>query len=1266
MPSFLAEINIVGGTLASSEYFFDIYIRSCTGGTWTQIATNVNYSGFPYSFNLYSYLGDVYCYEYRVVEVNLLSECSGSETYPSPTPTNTLTPTTTPTITPTPTTPYTEILFGVYFESGSTIANYSFTASTPVVESTTIDFTNVLYKNDGSTYEIVSSVTIDAGDTIGTTKVTIPSLNFSDLNYDEISFTGVTGSSETLNFKKYADVQFQGQVGPQFTNYIFKSCCAPFTSISAQVPNTALLPPNGWIYLGWGINDKGTCYIPEGPGGNGQYGAIWGPEIKSCSTIYGCKPCPSPTPTPTITKTSTPTSEPTPRATSTPTNTITPTITTTQTPTITSPPDLIYMSFSSICDNELFHISVLPALSGLVLNLPSVNHIGVVANGFVEGHFEPGQCYQYLGDQQLGTNIGTIDNILEILSFEPGQDYLVPSACTQNNPCSPVSFSVVIELCCPDKYGDTQNTSVTLELMGDIQELQVGNVLSLYGDQYIILVIFNGVYPEFPVVQVQDNQILLDSCDDLISSGVTACYTNLYQGCTTGNYYQLLGNSNYNNFSIVGTIWQNDTAFLGLDLCATAVTLNIISEISPIYSFLLSPLIDVDNCQDPSCALTPTPTPTQTVTPTNTATQTITPTLTPTQTVTPTVTSTSPPPTLSTTPTTSLTPTITTTPTRTPTKTPTQTPSNIVINTGPLFLSGTSSNVAFYLDPTSLVLKNGVTYQGFENLYEVGTILEGNLYLTQYDTLSASLNKRPVLIDNELVPLTDTTYKVITLDDFLSNPYVRYNTCYQDGCQNGLTSYQTPPYNRVTQPPLYRFSGGTTKIIYEFTEVENPNTDPIIPYDGVIKLKVYVKSTLSSSVYLPEIEFLVQSFIETMDNSEYENEIEYDIEVLSPSNPLYAFGGTGLALGVSLGSISNYIYSQGGLKTFTGFDYCIYLRLDQSLGISSSGIAQIGGNICYAHLINNWNSNLSPAGLSDASYVFNHELGHVLGSFHTFACNWSQIFDLDTLNLDNHTQSNQGTCYSCDNDLYITYSAETNNKRAIMSYTLIGGDSCGQPSSHSTALDSSVFYETFTPGPSNVILLPNQWTTLETSFAYNFGDTNINYINYFDSSDIPSLPTTASVKFNYSFLSPPPVAPDPLYANVYIVSGTTKLLEIAEFIITSFQSNTSFTYNFDGSEISQIFGVSDLTKIGIMFEVENFVPGHNLQIIGSTVNFTVDSIIYRAKEEFTVKYTDNTLTTVSYTYNTPSGSVPLIDKFTSYEYSVFETLNKLKKNYFSS
>jgi hypothetical protein len=216
------------------------------------------------------------------------------------------------------------------------------------------------------------------------------------------------------------------------------------------------------------------------------------------------------------------------------------------------------------------------------------------------------------------------------------------------------------------------------------------------------------------------------------------------------------------------------------------------------------------------------------------------------------------------------------------------------------------------------------------------------------------------------------------------------------------------------------------------------------------------------------------------------------------------------------------------------------------------------------------------------------------------------------------------------------------------------------------ALDSSAFYETFTPGPFSSIILPNGSTTNQTLYGYNFGDTNINYINYFDSSNIPTLPTTASVKFTYSSPTTYPPGPNPLLAHVYIVSGTTKLLEIAEFSLMGNVNNTQFTYNLNQSEIQQIFSVNDLTKIGIRFEVENYVAPYTFRLVGSSINFTVNSTIYRAKEEFTVKYTDNTLNTVSYTYNTPTGSVPLIDKFISYEYSVFETLNKLKKNYFSS
>lgn len=327
MASYLGTINIDSGTLANTAYTFDVLVKSCSSDVWVQIGSSIPYSNFPFKFDVFYNLGETYCFNYFVLEENLLGSCEGTVNFATPTPT----PTITPTITPTTSLPAIEISFGSFYESGSTIANFSLTSSTPVYETVRIDFTNTLYKKDGSSYDIVTGITINQGETTGQTKVTILDLLYSDLAPYETIIDVSSPTSENYTFNKYSDVIYENEVPPPLVNFIFKSCCTPQTLISAKVPATALLPPNGWVFQDRGIEQGKYCFIPAEEGGTGIYGPVYMPEIQSCSTSK-CKPCPSPTRTPTRTQTPT----------TTPTRTLTPTITPTVTtsPTVTNTPSL--------------------------------------------------------------------------------------------------------------------------------------------------------------------------------------------------------------------------------------------------------------------------------------------------------------------------------------------------------------------------------------------------------------------------------------------------------------------------------------------------------------------------------------------------------------------------------------------------------------------------------------------------------------------------------------------------------------------------------------------------------------------------------------------------------------------------------------------------------------------------------------------------------------------------------------------------------------
>lgn len=337
MPGFLGQINIDGGTVTGSSYTYDVIVKSCTESIWVQIGNSVPYSSFPVFFDVFQTLGETYCYEYKVFEENFLAQCEGVVNFATPTPT----PTQTPTVTPSTTPPEIIIYFGSLYESGSTIATYTLTASTTLSQSMRIEFTNTLFKKDGSTYDIVTGVTINGGETIGTTTVTLNDLNYEDLDYYQTIFDVTSPTEENITFDKYDDVVFENEPAPPLTNFLFKSCCTPLVLKSMKVPLTATLPPNGWVYLGKGFEDKGKCYIPAEPGGTGVNGVIYTPEIQSCLGPK-CKPCPSPTNTPTKTQTPTVTPTRTLTPTNTPTNTQTPTVTqtSTNTPTATLTPTI--------------------------------------------------------------------------------------------------------------------------------------------------------------------------------------------------------------------------------------------------------------------------------------------------------------------------------------------------------------------------------------------------------------------------------------------------------------------------------------------------------------------------------------------------------------------------------------------------------------------------------------------------------------------------------------------------------------------------------------------------------------------------------------------------------------------------------------------------------------------------------------------------------------------------------------------------------------
>lgn len=63
------------------------------------------------------------------------------------------------------------------------------------------------------------------------------------------------------------------------------------------------------------------------------------------------------------------------------------------------------------------------------------------------------------------------------------------------------------------------------------------------------------------------------------------------------------------------------------------------------------------------------------------------------------------------------------------------------------------------------------------------------------------------------------------------------------------------------------------------------------------------------------------------------------------------------------------------------------------------------------------------------------------------------------------------------------------------------------------------------------------------------------------------------------------------------------------------------------------------------------------------MNFNNESL--QPKDEYSVVYTDDTLSAIDYTYNTPWVGIGKADNYTSYEEYVMNLTNILRKNYFT-
>lgn len=341
-----AEIILTNTNLTGVTNSFSVFLKHCSGSTYTTIQTGLTYSDFPYLVNLDNTFGSINCYDYQVSE-DLTGLICGGQQYTGITPSVSVTPTTTPSVTSTPqvsltstptTTPSvtqtptitpsvtpsnvseTVVSFGVEYSSGSTIATYTFTADTVVNEDLTINFKNIIYKNNGDEIDINSSVTILQNNRIGSNSVTLSSVDYADIRPYEMSYADITSNKSDVIYNKYSKVVYDEKPDPaKYVNYLFKPCCSDGTRPLNLMVTEESLQPTGWVGLGFGVLVNGVCYIASEPGGDGSDGTYYGPDIKSCSEIYGCRPCETVTPTPTKSL------QPTPTKSLRPTPTISPT-----------------------------------------------------------------------------------------------------------------------------------------------------------------------------------------------------------------------------------------------------------------------------------------------------------------------------------------------------------------------------------------------------------------------------------------------------------------------------------------------------------------------------------------------------------------------------------------------------------------------------------------------------------------------------------------------------------------------------------------------------------------------------------------------------------------------------------------------------------------------------------------------------------------------------------------------------------------------------
>jgi hypothetical protein len=288
------SVSLSGSDPLSSGY--RLTITGCSpGDTEVLVASGLtNPDDFPYVFNSDDFLDDGSCFYYQLVDVNSGCQITGSIGVV------TATPTPTPTLTPTPSNSALGVDIGVEVTSGSTVVNLTFTATFNVKSDTIINFTQKLYRTNGTTYTIQDSVTILSGESVATKSYRLTE-DFSNFKPYEYSFVDVTSSDSEATIERYRTASYQN-ISKQLVPYTFVNCCDTSRKISVLVPQAATI--NGWVSSGFVIEFRNECYKPFNAGGTGSHGTYFGYDHKSCAESV-CA-CVTPTPTPTVTPTLTP------------------------------------------------------------------------------------------------------------------------------------------------------------------------------------------------------------------------------------------------------------------------------------------------------------------------------------------------------------------------------------------------------------------------------------------------------------------------------------------------------------------------------------------------------------------------------------------------------------------------------------------------------------------------------------------------------------------------------------------------------------------------------------------------------------------------------------------------------------------------------------------------------------------------------------------------------------------------------------------------